>query len=143
MRSMALDVGDKKIGIALSDEKGITSQPHSVLNRKNNQEDLNNILKLIEEYNVSILVIGNPLNLDGSQGARSKKTEQFFNYIKKRVNIKTVMFDERLTTLVAQRILIDADVSRKKRKEVIDKLAAQQILYSYLEYVKKEEKEDG
>lgn len=143
MRSMALDVGDRRIGVALSDEKGITSQPHSVIVRNTDLEDLNKILKLIEEYKVETLVIGNPLNLDGSKGARAKKTEQFYNYIKKRAGVKTVMFDERMTTLAAQRILIDADVSRKRRKEVIDKLAAQQILYSYLEYKKKEKNDNG
>jgi putative Holliday junction resolvase len=143
MRSMALDVGDRRIGVALSDGKGITSQPHSVIFRNTDLEDLNKILKLIEEYKVETLVIGNPLNLDGTKGTRAKKTEQFYNYIKKRVGIKTVMFDERMTTLAAQRILIDADVSRKRRKEVIDKLAAQQILYSYLEYKKKEKNDNG
>jgi len=138
MRYMALDVGDKRIGVALSDERGTTSLPHSVINRINDANALQEIKRIIDEYNVGFLVVGNPVNMDGSAGPRSKKTEQFYNYLKKRVGINAVMFDERLTTLAAQRILLDADVSRRKRKEVIDKLAAQQILYSYLEYTSKE-----
>ncbi|MEL7569427.1 MAG: Holliday junction resolvase RuvX [Eubacteriaceae bacterium] len=138
MRYMALDVGDVRIGVAISDELGSTSLPHSVIERTNDAEVLNKITDIISKYRVDVLVVGNPINLDGTIGARSKKTEQFYNYIKKRINIKSLMFDERLTTLAAQRILLDADVSRKKRKEVIDKLAAQQILYSYIEYTKKE-----
>lgn len=138
MRYMALDVGDVRIGVAISDELGRTSLPHSVIERTNDAEVLNKITDIISKYRVDVLVVGNPINLDGTIGARSKKTEQFYNYIKKRINIKSLMFDERLTTLAAQRILLDADVSRKKRKEVIDKLAAQQILYSYIEYTKKE-----
>lgn len=138
MRYMALDVGDVRIGVAISDEMGSTSLPHSVIERTNDTEVLGKITDIINKYKVDVLVVGNPINLDGTVGARSKKTEQFYNYIKKRINIKSLMYDERLTTLAAQRILIDADVSRKKRKNVIDKLAAQQILYSYLEYTKKE-----
>ncbi|NMC56986.1 MAG: Holliday junction resolvase RuvX [Eubacteriaceae bacterium] len=138
MRYMALDVGDVRIGVAISDELGSTSLPHSVIERTNDAEVLNKVTEIINKYKVDVLVVGNPINLDGTTGARSKKTEQFYNYIKKRINIKSLMFDERLTTLAAQRILLDADVSRKKRKEVIDKLAAQQILYSYIEYTKKE-----
>lgn len=138
MRYMALDVGDVRIGVAISDELGNTSLPHSVIERTNDAEVLDKVTEIINKYKVDVLVVGNPINLDGTTGARSKKTEQFYNYIKKRINIKSLMFDERLTTLAAQRILLDADVSRKKRKEVIDKLAAQQILYSYIEYTKKE-----
>lgn len=138
MRYMALDVGDVRIGVAISDELGSTSLPHSVIERTGDTEVLNKITEIINKYKVDVLVVGNPINLDGTIGARSKKTEQFYNYIKKRINIKSLMFDERLTTLAAQRILLEADVSRKKRKEVIDKLAAQQILYSYIEYTKKE-----
>jgi putative Holliday junction resolvase len=138
MRYMALDVGDKRIGVAISDELGSTSLPHSVIERTGDAEALKKITDIINQYKIDVLIVGNPINLDGTAGARSKKTEQFYNYIKKRINIKSLMFDERLTTLAAQRILLDADVSRKKRKEVIDKLAAQQILYSYIEYTKKE-----
>ncbi len=138
MRYMALDVGDVRIGVAISDELGSTSLPHSVIERTNDAEVLKKITDIINQYKIDVLVIGNPINMNGTVGARSKKTEQFYNYIKKRINIKSLMFDERLTTLAAQRILLDADVSRKKRKEVIDKLAAQQILYSYIENTKKE-----
>lgn len=138
MRYMALDVGDVRIGVAISDELGSTSLPHSVIERTNDAEVLKKITDIISQYKIDVLVVGNPINMDGTVGARSKKTEQFYNYIKKRINIKSLMFDERLTTLAAQRILLDADVSRKKRKEVIDKLAAQQILYSYIENTKKE-----
>lgn len=138
MRYMALDVGDKRVGVAISDEMGMASLPHSVIERSSDAEVLQRVTDIINQYKIDVLVVGNPINLDGTAGARSKKTEQFYNYVKKRINIKSLMFDERLTTLAAQRILLDADVSRKKRKEVIDKLAAQQILYSYIEYTKKE-----
>lgn len=137
MRIMALDVGDKRIGVALSDAARLTSQPHCVIERSGEQADLAVILDIIRRYDVSELVVGNPINMDGSRGERSRKTEKFYNFLKKRIGIPTAFFDERLTTAAAQRVLIEGDVSRKKRKDVIDKLAAQQILYTYMDYIKR------
>ncbi|MGI6349059.1 MAG: Holliday junction resolvase RuvX [Eubacteriales bacterium] len=137
MRIMALDVGDKRIGVALSDADRLTSQPHCVIERRGEMADLAAIMEIVQAYDVSELVVGNPMNMDGSRGDRSRKTEKFYNFLKKRVGIQTAFFDERLTTAAAERVLMAGDVSRKKRKEVIDKLAAQQILYTYLDYIKR------
>lgn len=137
LRIMALDIGDKRVGVAVSDEYENIAQPLLVFNRAGNEKDLAQIRQLIEKNNVKYLIIGKPINMDGSVGARAKKTEQFYNYIRKRIDIDSEMFDERFTTVLAQQVLLEGDVSRAKRKQVVDKLAAQQILYTYLEKKKK------
>jgi putative Holliday junction resolvase len=130
---MGLDVGEKTIGIAVSDELGMTARGIEVVRRSNLIKDIARIRQLIIDNDVTMLIIGFPKNMNGSIGPQSQKVMDFGEKLRKTLNIKAVYWDERLTTVAAQRALIEADVSRKKRKKVIDKLAAVIILQSYLD----------
>ena len=132
-RMMALDVGDKRIGIAISDELGISAQPLSTLERRSGfKADLNEIARIVEEYKVSKVVIGVPINMDGSEGEQSAKALEFAERLRRRIRISVDTWDERLTTAQAERSLIALDKSRAKRKEVVDQLAAALILENYM-----------
>lgn len=137
MRMMGLDVGDKRIGVALSDLMGWTAQGLETIHRTNIKSDLQRIEAIIQEHDVKKIVIGLPKNMNGTLGPQSEKVIEFTERLKKRTNLETVFWDERLTTVAAERTLIEADVSRKKRKTVIDKLAAIHILQGYLDRTNK------
>lgn len=132
-RILGLDVGDKTIGVAVSDLLGLTAQGITTIKRVSLDRDLERLLEIIEEYDVELVVIGMPKNMNGTIGTQGKKVEDFANFLKKRIKPAITFWDERLTTLAAERTLIEADVSRKKRKLVIDKLAAVYILQNYLD----------
>lgn len=134
MRILALDVGDRRIGVAVSDELGITAQGIGVIENKHNGKDIESILELISEYNASKIVIGMPKNMNGTTGPRGEITKKYADKLRKSTDVAIDFWDERLTTVVAEKALIEADVSRKKRKGVIDKLAAVLILQNYLDY---------
>ncbi len=136
-RTMGLDVGDKTIGVAVSDLFGWTAQGLKTIRRIGIKKDLQKLELLIEEKEVNKIVIGLPKNMNGSIGPQGEKTLEFANRVKKRFKVEVIMWDERLTTKAAERMLIEADVSRKKRKTVIDKVAATYILQGYLDSVKK------
>ena len=133
MRIMALDVGDKRIGVALSDPLKITAQGLTTFERTILKEDVEGIWQLIREHDVTELVVGLPKNMDGSQGYKVDDVKFFVDQLLKKGDIAVHWVDERLTTVSAERTLLEADVSRKKRKKVIDKMAATIILQSYLE----------
>ena len=133
MRIMGLDVGEKRIGIALSDQMGWTAQAHSVLVRKNLKDDLQNIIKLCEENEVAEIVVGFPKNMNGTIGPKALEVQEFGERLRETASLPITYWDERLSTVSAERILISADVSRQKRKKVIDKLAAATILQNYLD----------
>lgn len=135
MRIMALDVGDKRIGVALSDPLKITAQGLTTYHRTILKEDVAGIWQLIKDNEVSELVVGLPKNMDGSSGYKVDDVKFFVDQLLKVGNIKVSWVDERLTTVSAERTLLEADVSRKKRKNVIDKMAATIILQSYLEQI--------
>lgn len=137
MRSMGLDFGDKTIGIAVSDPMGWTAQSKAVIRRKNLTDDLLKLQEYLSEYDIGEIVVGLPLNMNGTSGGRVEKTMQFVNFLKKRLDISIVLWDERLSTKQAEGILLEADLSRKKRKKVIDQLAAGIILQNYLDAKKK------
>jgi len=139
MRTLALDLGMKKVGLAISDPLGITAQPLDVLIRKNKVDDLRHIKDIIRDRNVTKIVVGLPLNMDGKPGERAKETYKFVEELKGEVEIPIRLWDERLTTMQANRILLQADVSRSKRKKVDDKMAAQLILQSYLDAGEREQ----
>lgn len=139
MRILALDVGTKRIGVAMSDELLITAQGGQTIYRKNLPSDLDEIKKLITENNVSEVVVGLPLNMNGSYSAKTKEVVEFMDTLSKAVGVPIKTWDERLTTVQAERTLLEADLSRMKRRRVIDKLAAQVILQSYLDSRKKGE----
>jgi putative pre-16S rRNA nuclease len=132
-RIMGLDVGDRTIGVAVSDLLMITAQGVTTIKRTNLKNDINELKKIIEEYKVTIIVSGLPKMLDGTVGIQGEKVLEFLEKLKKRIDLPIELEDERFTTSISERMLIDADVKRKKRKEVIDKLAAVQILTTYMQ----------
>lgn len=133
MRIMALDVGSKRIGVALSDPLKITAQGLETFQRTTLEEDIRGLWKLIDDHEVSQLVVGLPKNMDGSIGFKAEEVRQFVADLTAQRSIEVIWVDERLTTVSAERTLLEADVSRAKRKKVIDKMAAVLILQSYLD----------
>lgn len=135
-RLMGLDVGDKTIGVAVSDLLMITAQGVTTVKRTNIKNDINELKKIIKEYNVTKIVSGLPKMLDGTIGIQGEKVLEFLDKLKQHVELPIELEDERFTTTISERMLIQADVKRKKRKEVIDKLAAAQILTTYMQRTK-------
>lgn len=133
MRIMALDVGSRTIGIACSDALLMTAQGIETIRRTSLENDFNRLRELISEYEVHELVVGMPKNMNGTKGDRAVKTEEFVEKMKAVIDLPVTFWDERLSTVMAERQLIAADVSRKKRKGVIDKMAAVVILQGYLD----------
>ncbi len=133
-RILALDVGEKRIGIAVSDPLHITAQGLENFNRKNTEaEDLAHIASIIEDKQVGTIVCGNPLNMNGSVGPQAEKMKVFAETLGEFTGIPVKLWDERLTSREVERLMIDADVSRKRRREVTDMLAAMRILQSYMD----------
>lgn len=130
---MALDVGSRTIGIACSDALLMTAQGIETIRRTSLEKDFNRLRELISEYEVHELVVGMPKNMNGTKGDRAEKTEEFVEKMKAVIDLPVTFWDERLSTVMAERQLIAADVSRKKRKGVIDKMAAVVILQGYLD----------
>ena len=142
MRKIALDVGDKTVGIAVSDPLNITAQGLMTLERVGIRKDTGKILDLVKEYEYNTIVIGLNKNLDGSDSVQTEKVYEFRTMLENKMRstrmkgIELVWQDERFTTVIAERVLIDADVKRKDRKKVIDKQAAVVILQSYLDSIR-------
>ena len=133
-RILALDVGDKRIGVAVSDPLGYTAQGLETYSRQDTlEQDVAYILALAQKYKPVRLLFGMPRNMDGSYGFQSEKVRAFADAVLASWDGEYDFYDERLTTVAAERMLVDADVSRKKRRKVIDKLAAVVILQGYLE----------
>ena len=132
-RVMALDYGDVRIGIALSDITRFLASGLENYTRVSLEADCKHIAELITNNNVKVVVLGLPLNMDGTSGVRVEKTKEFAEELKKYTDAKIDFLDERLTSVSAEKILISADVSRKKRKQVLDKLSATIILQDYLD----------
>jgi putative holliday junction resolvase len=132
-RIIALDVGDKRIGVALSDPLGLTAEPLMVITRTASiKADLRTVEELLQQHEVSKIVIGMPVMLAGQEGVQAGKVREFVERLSRRVRIPVVTWDERLSTVEAERLLLRADQSRSKRKQVIDKIAAAVILQGYL-----------
>ncbi|NRD75936.1 Holliday junction resolvase RuvX [Bacillus sp. BRMEA1] len=135
MRILGLDVGSKTVGIALSDELGWTAQGMKTLKINEERRDFGfeEIGQIIKDYQVSEVVVGLPKNMNGTIGPRGEASKQYAEEIERKFSVPAVLWDERLTTMAAERVLLEADVSRKKRKKVIDKMAAVMILQGYLD----------
>ncbi|QTD41623.1 Holliday junction resolvase RuvX [Sporosarcina sp. Te-1] len=135
MRTMGLDVGSKTVGVAISDALGWTAQGIETvkIDESAGQFGLKRIKELVTEYDVDAFVVGYPKNMNNSVGPRGEASEKYADMLKEEFGLPVVLWDERLTTMAAERMLIDADVSRKKRKDVIDKMAAVMILQGYLD----------
>ena len=150
MKAISLDVGDKTIGVALSDALMLTAQGLMTIERIGIRKDADKVLALVKEHGCDTIVMGLPLNLDGSDSIQTEKVRAFRTMLENKMKsnaikgVEIVYQDERFTTKIAESVLIEADVSRKKRKDVIDKQAAVIILQSWLDrqtFLRKEEEE--
>lgn len=139
MRAMGLDLGTKTIGLAVTDELGITAQGLETHLRVGLRRDLEALAEKATDYAVGRFVIGLPLNMDGSEGPRAEATRKFGVALGEKTGLPVLYWDERLTTVAAQRALLEGDVSRRKRKEVIDQVAAVLILQGWLEAQRRED----
>ena len=133
MRILGLDLGQKTIGVAISDPLGWTAQGITTIRRTKKSEDLQEINKICKEYNVDTIVVGLPKNMNGTIGESGERTIEFSELIKEITGCKIEMWDERLTTVAAHRAMLEADLSRNKRKKIVDKIAATYILQGYLD----------
>ena len=139
MKKIALDVGDKTIGVAVSDALNITAQGLMTIERVGIKKDTTKVMELIKEHMCDTVVVGLPKKLDGTDSPQTEKVYEFKTRLENKLrssgmgDINIVYYDERLTTVMAERVLIEADLSRSRRKEVIDKQAAVLILQGYLD----------
>ncbi|HEX3048378.1 MAG TPA: Holliday junction resolvase RuvX [Bacillota bacterium] len=135
MRRLGLDLGERRIGIAVSDPLGITAQGISVYERKGSRkQEVEFFQNLIHTYEVKEVILGLPKNMNGSEGPAAEKARSFGEWLTKQFGITVVYWDERLSTSSAQQVMIEADVSRRNRKGKIDQLAATIILQNYLDF---------
>lgn len=135
MRVLGLDLGSKTIGIAISDPLGWTAQGLTTIRKTSKSKDLEEIKKICQEYNVQIIVVGLPKNMNGTIGESGEKAKEYSQLINEITGIKVELWDERLTTVAAHKAMIEADLSRNKRKKIVDKVAATYILQGYLDRI--------
>ena len=136
MRIMGLDFGSVTVGVALSDEMHLTAQPVEVIKRKDEnklRQTLARIEELVKEYEVGLIVLGYPKNMNNTIGKRARKTEEFKEKLERRTGLEVVLWDERLTTVSAMQVLMEGKVRRENRKAYVDKIAAVFILQGYLD----------
>lgn len=133
MKTLSLDIGTKTIGVAVSDELGITANGLDVVSRKGEKRDLESLAAFVEQNKPERIVVGIPFNSDGSLGKRGLDIKRFSESVGEFFGIETVLWDESYSTATAEETLIKADVGRKKRKKVVDKMAAAVILREYLD----------
>ena len=142
MRKLGLDVGDKTIGVAVSDELDITAQGVTTIDRVGIRKDAGKVMDYVREYDCDTVVMVLPINLDGSDSVQTEKVREFRTMLENKMrssgmaDVKVEWQDERFTTVIAERVLMEANMKRKSRKEVVDKQAAIIILQSYMDRVK-------
>ncbi len=134
VRILALDVGEKRIGLAVSDPLGITAQGLGVLSRKDREADLAELLKVAREYHLKEIVVGLPRHMDGRLGKQAPEILDLARSLGEALGVAVIPWEERLTSVEAERVLLKADVSRRRRRQVVDMLAAVLILQSYLDH---------
>ena len=137
MRIMGLDYGTVTVGVAISDALKITAQGIETIKRKEENKlrrTLARIEELVKAYEVDTIVVGLPKNMNNTMGERANKSVEFADMVRRRTGVEVVMWDERLTTVTAHNAMLEADISRKKRYDVVDKVAAVIILQNYLDY---------
>jgi putative holliday junction resolvase len=137
MRFLGLDVGEKTIGLALSDINGVIATPYKTVIRGKFSKDREELQAIIQEHKVGGLVIGYPINMDGSLGPRCQSIRQFAKNISEKIDLPMLLFDERMSTMAVTRTMMEADLSRARRAEVVDKMAASYILQSVLDILKR------
>ncbi|EQB88687.1 putative pre-16S rRNA nuclease [bioreactor metagenome] len=135
MRVLGLDVGDRTIGVAISDPLGFTAQGITTIKRKNIEYDIEEVLKICKEYNVDTIISGMPKNMNGTIGTQGEKVMEFCDKLKENIEVPLKYWDERLTTVAAHKAMLEADLSRSKRKKIVDKIAATYILQGYLDSI--------
>lgn len=135
MRILGLDVGQKTIGVAISDPLGFTAQGITTIRRTKKTDDVKEVVRICNEYSVETIVVGLPKNMDGSIGFAGEKIQEFSNLLKEAIDLEIVFWDERLSTVAAHRAMLEADLSRGKRKKIVDKVAATYILQGYLDRI--------
>lgn len=133
MRTMGLDIGTHTIGVAVSDELGITAQGLKTLRRKSMEEDFKEIATIIGQFEIEKIVVGLPKNMNGTLGKQAEIVLKWIKILTDKIPVPVVTWDERLSTVEATKVLLEADLSRRKRKKVIDKVAAVLILQGYLD----------
>ena len=138
MRILGLDVGSKTIGVAISDPLGQTAQGITTIKRQSFTKDVEAIKKIYDEYGVDKIVVGLPKNMNGTIGETGEMVQDLCQRIKNEFSPEIVLWDERLTTVAAERAMLEADLSRKKRKKIVDKIAATYILQGYLDRISNE-----
>jgi len=132
-RVLAIDLGDRRIGLAVGDELQITAHGLPTAERRNKREDLNYIKSLVKKHAAGLVVLGHPLNMDGSRGPAAEKAERFAAAIEKHVGIRVKLWDERLTSVEADELMRQAGMNRDERRQRVDQMAARLILQSYLD----------
>lgn len=132
MRTLGLDLGTKTLGVAISDTLGLIANPLKTLKFSSYDELLDQIKEILTEYEIDEIALGLPKNMDGSQGFASSRSIEFKTFLESHIDKKIILVDERLSTVEAEKYLIDADMNRKKRKQHIDAVAASVILNTYL-----------
>jgi putative Holliday junction resolvase len=132
-RILAVDYGEKRIGLAVSDELGITASPLMTLARRSDDETVRQIAQLASKLRVTQIVVGLPRRTDAQEGEMERKVKAFAEKLRQAISVPVVLFDERFTTRIAEQVLLEADLSRRKRKQVRDRLAAVILLQSFLE----------
>ncbi|HEX5435408.1 MAG TPA: Holliday junction resolvase RuvX [Candidatus Angelobacter sp.] len=132
-RILAIDYGSRRMGLAVSDPLGITAQGLETLERKNKRSDFARLERLIREYQIAEIVMGNPLRMSGEEGTQSRKVAEFADELRRRFALPVHLWDERLTSSEANRLLRDAEVSLQKRAQAVDRMAATLILQSFLQ----------
>jgi putative Holliday junction resolvase len=132
-RKLGLDVGDKYIGVAISDESATIARGLDLILRKNINEDMKKIKRIVSENNINEIVVGLPLSLNGTIGNQAKKVLSFVDHLRENIKVSINTWDERFTTLKANQAMISANVSREKRKKLVDKLSAVIILQDYID----------
>jgi len=130
---IGLDVGKVRIGVAVCDELGLVASPHTVIRSKGWGNDIARVVELVSEVGAGEIVVGLPVNMNGTRGPAAARVEEFCHRLSESVSVPVVTWDERLSTAQASRVLIEADLSRKRRRDVIDKTAAAIILQAYLD----------
>lgn len=138
MRILGLDVGQRTIGVAVSDPLGFTAQGLTTIRRTNKEKDIEEIRKFCNEYNVEVIVIGLPKNMNGTIGPSGEIIMAFGKLIEEELAIEIKFWDERLTTVAATKAMLEADLSRNKRKKIVDKVASTYILQGYLDLLYRE-----
>ncbi|AIY82125.1 putative Holliday junction resolvase [Clostridium botulinum 202F] len=137
MRILGLDLGKKTIGVAVSDPLGFTAQGITTIRRANKKKDMEELRKICDEYKVETIVIGLPKNMNGTIGPSGEIAMEMGKLVEEALNIKVEFWDERLTTVAAHKAMLEADLSRSKRKKIVDKVASTYILQGYLDRISK------